>query len=769
MKRIDHRGKRRIGIQGKLTLIIVLLSTLPLLLVGSYVIQQQTDFLKAEHLRRVKSDVNELKERLTLFLSGIEKEIRFLASTTEVRQLIENLQRLDKVEAPAIRAAEQEFANMQEESPSYVNVAFLDPQGADVLSVAYDPATRQAGAGQGSSQRLKYYYVYAVSGMKPGEMKFTPCEIQLPESGLTPAIDCILPLFDKQNELVGILVGSINAKTLFAILDSYNHTAGRVLIADSEGYYLYTPQWKKDWNRSLARREKENVLHDYSSRVAGRILAEQAGTLTEDPERIIEHVTIFSRGDGRTDGYHLIRDIPTREVFAAAHSVRNVFVAGLMGIGLLSALCANWLAHLFLLPVQELIRGTTIIRQGNLDYKLEVQSHDELQDLVENFNQMVAHWRVTRALEEKVRRSEELYSTIVETAHDMIWTLDTEGNFTFINNRGTEICGYKAAEWIGRKFTLMVDAKDLPKVHWVLHETLSGTPQSYEVRLRNENGNGFIFFVNAVPLYSGDTVVGMVNFGTNLTDHKFLEEQLHQSQKMETIGGLAGHVVHEINNPIAIISCKASLLLSDHRKEMSEKIAQDLGKITDLANRVARICHGLLAYCRPSTDASRVAIDIRDPIRKSLSAIEESARSRGIGIEDQLPEPMLLVKGNARELEQVFLHLFVNALDAMPNGGRLRIAGTGDPVRLENGKQGLAVSVEDTGEGIPPELFGRIFEPFFTNKRTGLGAGLGLSICLGFVRSHGGAIELASEVGHGSCFTVKLPLDTPIRKEARNG
>jgi hypothetical protein len=235
MTQPSQRSERRMGIQGKQTLILVLLSTVPLLLVGGYAIHRQLDFLKAEHLRRVKSDVSELKERVALFLSGIEKEMRFLANTTEMRRLIENLQRLDQAEPSAVRSVEQEFANLKAESPSYVKVTFLDPQGAELLAVSYDPETRQAMSGQGSAQRLIHYYVYAVNGMKPGELKFSPCEIQLPKAGITPAIDCIMPLFNKQNDLVGILVGSINAKTLSAILDAYNRAAGKVLIANPEG------------------------------------------------------------------------------------------------------------------------------------------------------------------------------------------------------------------------------------------------------------------------------------------------------------------------------------------------------------------------------------------------------------------------------------------------------------------------------------------------------------------------------------------------------
>jgi signal transduction histidine kinase len=125
------------------------------------------------------------------------------------------------------------------------------------------------------------------------------------------------------------------------------------------------------------------------------------------------------------------------------------------------------------------------------------------------------------------------------------------------------------------------------------------------------------------------------------------------------------------------------------------------------------------------------------------------------------------VRANASELEQVFLNLFLNALDAMPEGGRLAVSTLGEGMRLADGRPCLAVIVEDTGNGIPPEIRERIFEPFFTTKEEGRGTGLGLSICLGLVRNHGGEIEADSTPGKGARFTVKLPLAT--REEDGDG
>ena len=234
------------------------------------------------------------------------------------------------------------------------------------------------------------------------------------------------------------------------------------------------------------------------------------------------------------------------------------------------------------------------------------------------------------------------------------------------------------------------------------------------------------------------------------------EAQMMRTAKLAAVGELAGNVAHEVNNPIAILSAKARLLLADHRDGMSAKVMEEIGKIIELADRVARIAQGLLSYCRPSP-ARRELVDILVPIRKALSMVEQRSRSNSVRIEDRLGDAILKVRANAGEIEEVFLNLFLNALDAMPGGGVLTMS---TAIR-NNGSQAapsVEVAVADTGIGIPPEIQGEIFEPFFTSKEEERGTGLGLAICLGIIRSHGGTIAVESEPGRGTGFTVRLPL-----------
>lgn len=272
--------------------------------------------------------------------------------------------------------------------------------------------------------------------------------------------------------------------------------------------------------------------------------------------------------------------------------------------------------------------------------------------------------------------------------------------------------------------------------------------------------------ITTAPLFGKDGHMDhVISLAQDITDQKKAQNQMIRAGKLAAVGELAGHVAHEVNNPIGIISAKARLLIGDHSDEMSTKIKQELQKIIDSADRVAQIAQGLLSYCRPSV-ATRTQLDITIPIFEAFSLIEQRAIKNNVLIDNQLPDHLPPVEANADEMQQVFLNLFLNALDAMPNGGTLLASATLENSDEENAKRSLAITVQDTGSGIPKEIQEQIFEPFFTTKEEGKGTGLGLSICAGLIRSHDGTISLDSEPGKGTRFTIHLPITFNQMKES---
>lgn len=266
------------------------------------------------------------------------------------------------------------------------------------------------------------------------------------------------------------------------------------------------------------------------------------------------------------------------------------------------------------------------------------------------------------------------------------------------------------------------------------------------------------FAVTTAPLHDGsghtDRVVELVR---DVTGDRENQERMLRASKLAAVGEIAGKLAHEINNPTAIVSAKGRLLLSDRRAEMSPKVTHEVERIVDLADRIATIAKGLLAYGRPSA-APRMRLDPGLPLRQALSLVEDQAQRQGVRIAEEIDGALPPVEASASELEQVFLNLFLNALDAMPEGGILAVAAPREGARLADGAPAVQIVVADTGPGIAEDVRDRVFDPFFTTKDEGRGSGLGLAVCQGIVRSHGGEIEVGGAPGRGARFAVRLPL-----------
>ena len=234
----------------------------------------------------------------------------------------------------------------------------------------------------------------------------------------------------------------------------------------------------------------------------------------------------------------------------------------------------------------------------------------------------------------------------------------------------------------------------------------------------------------------------------DITDRVRLEDQLIQNEKLTSIGLLAAGVAHEVNTPLAVISSYSQML----RKEISPEDSRNklLEKITKQTFRASEIVNSLLNFSR--TNATEFAgVDVHQLITDTIALLHHQLKSGRIRVEQELRAECPITFGNAGRLQQVFLNLIVNARDAMPEGGELRVL-----TDTMNSK--IEILVQDTGTGISPENIKKIYDPFFTTKAPGKGTGLGLSVSYGIVQEHGGTISVESKQGVGTTFRLELPL-----------
>ena len=231
------------------------------------------------------------------------------------------------------------------------------------------------------------------------------------------------------------------------------------------------------------------------------------------------------------------------------------------------------------------------------------------------------------------------------------------------------------------------------------------------------------------------------------------QSQLIHAEKLASVGALAAGVAHEINNPLGTINMYAQLAL-DELPADATGCRESIDVITKHATRAGQIVKNLLAFARRS-ELKRVPVAVGALVNDVLGVTEHQARLQGVEIVRRLDGDVPDVSGDADKLRQVLVNVIVNALHAMPDGGALTVAASGEP-----GGAGARIVVSDTGAGIAQEDLGRIFDPFFTTKETGKGTGLGLSVSQGIVEQHDGTIRAESSPGTGTTFTIVLPAET---------
>lgn len=337
--------------------------------------------------------------------------------------------------------------------------------------------------------------------------------------------------------------------------------------------------------------------------------------------------------------------------------------------------------------------------------------------------------------------------------------LDADGRVTFANRLARDLL---PAMGTGdeRRLGALVEGLGRSVREWVSEAAAGrGLYRPEVVRVSGADVETYLQITLGRPLTGGDG--GLVAVVNDATELKTLEAQFVQSQKMQAIGQLAGGVAHDFNNLLTAISGHCDLLMLRHAE--GDEDHADLTQITQNANRAAGLVGQLLAFSRKQT-LEMQPIDLRDTLSDLTHLLNRLVGDRVTLRLDHDPA-LLPIRGDRRQLEQILMNLVVNARDAMPQGGDIKVATEcrylispleRDRVTVPGG-QYVVITVTDSGTGIQPDNLSRIFEPFFTTKRPGEGTGLGLSMAYGIVKQSGGYIFADSTLGEGTCFSLYFP------------
>ncbi len=359
-----------------------------------------------------------------------------------------------------------------------------------------------------------------------------------------------------------------------------------------------------------------------------------------------------------------------------------------------------------------------------------------------------------RAME--MQRLKDYSENIIESLTVGVAVVDDRGIVIGWNRVLEEQLGVKKDAALGGDLRHVLGAKNYGSLF--PSESEPGYHLMSEINLDTPAGGRKIFDIARTPLFDN----ALVSYGTimvfeDVTEKIHLQNQLVTSEKLASLGLLSAGVAHEINTPLTGISSYVQML---QKRLTDTHYAEILKKIEAQTDRVGRIIKNLLTFARSPSDASFHKVNLKELIDEIVSLIEYKLKSMNIRLELELGDTPP-VYAQAERLQQVFINIILNALDAMPAGGLLHI-------EIEGGGDRALVRIRDSGSGIKPEHLPHIFDPFFTTKGVGKGTGLGLSISYSIIKEHQGEIEVESEPGKGTAFTIALPYDARPAEPAAN-
>jgi two-component system NtrC family sensor kinase len=346
---------------------------------------------------------------------------------------------------------------------------------------------------------------------------------------------------------------------------------------------------------------------------------------------------------------------------------------------------------------------------------------------------------------ESLQQAEWRFRTLFRAAPDAVLTLQEGGLVQEANDCAGDLFGLAPAALAGRALGELVVAEDRVALADALAAGLHDRASRVDVRVPREDGVRRVeIALRRLPEAVPATVLLI---GRDVTHEHDMHARLVEAERLAAVGELVAGVAHEVNNPLSSISAFAQLLLRDETLTPDQRESVEVVQAEAL--RASQVVKDLLTFARRSAP-TREAVDVAVVVERVLRLRGYQLASHNVRTELEMGDDVPPVSADARQLQQVVLNLVTNALQAMPEGGRLRV------VTRRRGAM-VELSIADTGRGIPEDVRSHIFEPFFTTKGEGEGTGLGLSVSYGIITAHGGTLALAETSAQGTCFVVTLP------------
>jgi signal transduction histidine kinase len=745
------------GLSRRIYAAFLVVSAIPTAIAGVIGIFYSLETLKAETLQNLRQEVSTRAEGMIRFFDQLSAELLYLADSEDLAQIRQartagNLAGVGS----ATRRLERNYINLAKAYPHVYQIRYLDEDGQEVVRVDRREGQVYVVPRHELQNKSERYYFQEAARLAPGEIYVSPLDLNVEfgqvEKPVRPVIRVATPVDGERRR--GMVIINLHADiVLEQVQRMAEGRAGVAYLLDRSGHYL-----TRTAERATGEFTMEPVMQltrRFGAPAVDRLLGARAGTQSV-AGWIIAHAGVElnypSRG-GQRSQWVMALAFPERQLFL---SVVNLYVlyAVLAGALLAVAMGGYALSRRLLQPLEQLSGEAEAVAAGDFSRRVNIRGSDEIAGLGARFNTMAE--RVQELvqslaghrdrLEDEVRartrdleRERAFLAAVIQHTADGILAVDAEGRVSLSNAAARHLLGLPD-EAVG-----CVLATFMPQWPELVRDVAGVKELRRDVTLRER-----ILALSVSPVGADGShivVARDVSEERHLSDERReLDRQMFQMEKMTTLGELAMGLAHEIGNPLA--GMKAVVQALRFEEDLPAGVTEALHRFEGEVDRLAAFLHTFHGFAGGQA-SQPVPCALGPAVEDVLFWVRKEARNQGVEIQvsglDDVP-PLL---ADPQQLKQLVLNLTLNAVHAMPQGGRLTLS-------AERKEDRVVFSVADSGQGIPKAVLPHIFEPFFTTRASG--TGLGLAIVRKIASQHEARLEVESEMGHGSCFRIHWPI-----------
>jgi PAS domain S-box-containing protein len=626
---------------------------------------------------------------------------------------------------------------IQRDVPQYANLALFDTSGRLACSAVPTPTPPNVADRPAFRRALD-------------TRTFTTAPYGISVITGDPVVGALQPITGPEGHVVAVLLATLHVGRLSAVAASDLASGLVITVFDRKGTILAQFPGGASW---VGRTLPDAPLVQAAIAAESEAFLESPGL---DGTRRLTAIKRLANAD--VDAFVAVgHDIEA--LFARANRVTAVGAAILMATALVAFGGAWYLGdRLVVRSVRKLADASRRVAAGDLDARVTIDSGDELQDLGQTFNALVATLGKQRR---DLQAAMTELATLIQAAPVAIELLDARGRVKLWNPAAEQLFGFTAAEATGCR-PPHVAADDDEFERYLARLRRGDQIVNAAWQQRRKDGKALELQLSAASLADSDgTTLGFVMVFVDMTDRNLIERQFHRAQRLESVGQLTGGMAHDFNNLLGVVIGNLELLTDDI--DANHPLRPLVDAAVEASLRGAELNKSLLAFSRQQQLAPKV-VEVNGVV-EGMTKLLRRTLGEHIEIELHMSPELWPTMVDPAQLEAAILNLAVNARDAMPEGGRLTIE-TGNKT-LDEGYVAqnpearigdyAMIAISDSGTGMPPDVIARAFEPFFTTKEVGKGTGLGLSMVYGFVKQSNGHIKIYSEIGRGTTIRLYLP------------